>query len=82
MEDIILQHYSPTLALASNTSLVLHWHLSVTPHIHSSEIFHHIIQPSYPRSAPFSAFIDLRPQHFLWHPSAVGDVAIVFVEPV
>ena len=27
----------------------------------------HIIQPSYPRSAPLSASIDLCPQDFLWH---------------
>ena len=41
---------SPGFQHNSSPNSPIHYHLSVTSHIHSSEIFQHIIQPSYPRS--------------------------------
>ena len=39
------------------------YHTSVTPHIISSDIFYHIIQPCYATSTPSSAFI----YFVFWH---------------
>ena len=55
---------SPGFQPQSSPTSPNRYHLSVTPHIHFSEMFQHITRPSYPRLIALSAFLNLSPRDF------------------